>query len=78
MYEGKTFRSAEDGAITVDWVVLTAAIVGLGVATVVAVRPGINQTALKMQRTLITWSPNKFCERGSWGGHQVRCKDIHK
>ena len=26
----KTFRADEDGAVTVDWVVLTAAIVGLG------------------------------------------------
>ena len=28
----KTFRADEDGAVTVDWVVLTAAIVGLGIA----------------------------------------------
>ncbi|SLN50660.1 Flp family type IVb pilin [Roseisalinus antarcticus] len=26
------FRRDEDGAVTVDWVVLTAAIVGLGIA----------------------------------------------
>ena len=26
----KTFKSDESGAVTVDWVVLTAAIVGLG------------------------------------------------
>ena len=26
------FRADEDGAVTVDWVVLTAAIVGLGIA----------------------------------------------
>ncbi|CUH75712.1 hypothetical protein [Tropicibacter naphthalenivorans] len=28
----KTFRASEDGAVTVDWVVLTAAVVGLAVA----------------------------------------------
>ena len=28
----ETFRRDEDGAVTVDWVVITAAIVGLGVA----------------------------------------------
>ncbi|MEX3316894.1 Flp family type IVb pilin [Sulfitobacter sp. PS-8MA] len=28
----KNFRKDEDGAVTVDWVVLTAAIVGLAVA----------------------------------------------
>lgn len=30
----KNFKRDEDGAVTVDWVVLTAAIVGLGVAVV--------------------------------------------
>jgi hypothetical protein len=30
----KTFALDEDGAVTVDWVVLTAAIVGLGIAVV--------------------------------------------
>ncbi len=28
----KTFRNDEDGAVTVDWVVLTAAVVGLAIA----------------------------------------------
>ena len=31
------FRTSEDGAVTVDWVVLTAAIVGLGVAVVLVI-----------------------------------------
>ena len=30
----KTFRNDEDGAVTVDWVVLTAAIVGLGLVEI--------------------------------------------
>jgi Flp pilus assembly pilin Flp len=33
----KNFRRDEDGAVTVDWVVLTAAIVGLGVAVLASV-----------------------------------------
>jgi Flp pilus assembly pilin Flp len=33
----KTFKSDESGAVTVDWVVLTAAIVGLGIAVLTAV-----------------------------------------
>jgi len=33
----KNFKSDESGAVTVDWVVLTAAIVGLGVAVLAAV-----------------------------------------
>jgi len=28
----KSFRNDEDGAVTVDWVVLTAAVVGLAIA----------------------------------------------
>lgn len=28
----KAFRNNEDGAVTVDWVVLTAAVVGLAIA----------------------------------------------
>ncbi len=35
------FRNDEDGAVTVDWVVLTAAIVGLGIATLAAVSGGV-------------------------------------
>ncbi|PQO24230.1 hypothetical protein C2I36_03900 [Rhodobacteraceae bacterium WD3A24] len=41
----KTFRDDESGAVTVDWVVLTAAIVGLGIAVIVAVGPGITNLA---------------------------------
>ena len=37
----KTFCRDEDGAVTVDWVVLTAAIVGLGIATLAAVSSGV-------------------------------------
>ena len=33
----KNFRRDEDGAVTVDWVVLTAAIVGLGIAVLTTV-----------------------------------------
>ena len=31
----------EDGAVTVDWVVLTAAIVGLGIAVLLVLRPAM-------------------------------------
>ena len=36
----KKFCVSEDGAVTVDWVVLTAAVVGLAVAIVVALTNG--------------------------------------
>lgn len=35
------FIQDDDGAITVDWVVLTAAIVGLGIAVIATVAGGI-------------------------------------
>ena len=41
----KNFRKDEDGAVTVDWVVLTAAVVGLGVAGVSTVSGGIGNLA---------------------------------
>jgi Flp pilus assembly pilin Flp len=37
----KKFKNDEDGAVTVDWVVLTAAIVGLGIAVIASVRGGV-------------------------------------
>jgi Flp pilus assembly pilin Flp len=37
----KRFSKDEDGAVTVDWVVLTAAIVGLGLIVMAAIRPAI-------------------------------------
>ena len=36
-----TFKNDESGAVTVDWVVLTAAIVGLGIAVLAAVSDGV-------------------------------------
>ena len=41
----KNFAADESGAVTVDWVVLTAAIVGLGIAVVASVRTGVNNVA---------------------------------
>lgn len=41
----KKFRKEEEGAVTVDWVVLTAAVVGLGVAGVSTVSGGVNTLA---------------------------------
>jgi Flp pilus assembly pilin Flp len=37
----KGFKSDESGAVTVDWVVLTAAIVGLGMVVMTTVGGGI-------------------------------------
>ena len=37
----QTFKNDESGAVTVDWVVLTAGIVGLGLAVLSAVGSGV-------------------------------------
>lgn len=41
----KRFRGDESGAVTVDWVVLTAAIVGLGIAVLSTVKTGVDDLA---------------------------------
>ncbi|MEM9240209.1 MAG: hypothetical protein AAGB07_09540 [Pseudomonadota bacterium] len=46
----KNFRKDEDGAVTVDWVVLTAAVVGLGVAGVATVSDGISALAGEIEK----------------------------
>ena len=37
-----TFRKDEDGAVTVDWVVLTAAVVGLAIAAYSTIEDNAN------------------------------------
>ena len=41
----KNFRKDEAGAVTVDWVVLTAAVVGLAVAAYTAIETNTNSLA---------------------------------
>jgi len=41
----KAFKNDEAGAVTVDWVVLTAAIVGLGLVVMTTVGGGIENVA---------------------------------
>jgi hypothetical protein len=38
------FAKAEDGAVTVDWVVLTAAVCGLGLLLLIPIGASINST----------------------------------
>ncbi|WP_210530202.1 hypothetical protein [Rubellimicrobium arenae] len=52
----KTFLSDESGAVTVDWVVLTAAIVGLGVLVLGSVRTGANDLATDIKTNLVNTS----------------------
>jgi Flp pilus assembly pilin Flp len=54
----KNFSNDEDGAVTVDWVVLTAAVVGLGVAALAAVRGGTGALTSKINSHLSNVSIN--------------------
>ncbi|MCB1339202.1 MAG: hypothetical protein KDK10_17695 [Maritimibacter sp.] len=48
----QNFCRDEDGAVTVDWVVLTAAIVGLGIAVLTSVSGGTTSLADKISGEL--------------------------
>jgi len=50
----KNFRRDEDGAVTVDWVVLTAAIVGLGIAVLTSVGNGTTALGDRISSQLST------------------------
>ncbi|MBM1221558.1 hypothetical protein JQU17_11695 [Ponticoccus sp. SC2-23] len=52
-----TFIRDEDGAVTVDWVVLTAAVVGLGIAVLTSVSNGAEQMAENIETELNTAVP---------------------
>ncbi|KAB2885699.1 MAG: hypothetical protein F9K34_04730 [Albidovulum sp.] len=54
----KKFNNEEDGAVTVDWVVLTAAVVGLGVAALAAVKKGTGSLTTKINSYLSSQSIN--------------------
>lgn len=47
-----TFLSAEDGAVTVDWVVLTAGLVGLGLAVSTVVSSGVQDLTTDVDEQL--------------------------
>ena len=49
----KTFKNDESGAVTVDWVVLTAAIVGLGIAVLAALSGEIQQVTDAIESDLV-------------------------
>lgn len=53
----KNFFAAETGAVTVDWVVLTAALVGLGLAVMAVVSDGVGDLSNSMADELVSQSP---------------------
>ena len=54
------FLSDEDGAVTVDWVVLTALVVGLAVAAYAGIQGGSTDLALNIQSYLLSLLPGSI------------------
>ncbi len=54
----KNFARDESGAVTVDWVVLTAAIVGMGIAVVASVRSSTDALGTKISQAVGSVSVN--------------------
>ena len=55
----KNFKDDEAGAVTVDWVVLTAAIVGLGLAVVGTVRTSVDGLGEKIATSIGEIEPSQ-------------------
>lgn len=53
----KRFQKDEDGAVTVDWVVLTAAVVGLGLIVMAAIRPAIGNLSTAIAEDIEAAAP---------------------
>ena len=64
----KNFKNDEDGAVTVDWVVLTAAIVGLGIAVLASVSSGTTSLADKISSNLSNQTITDYTSTPSTGG----------
>ncbi|MCU0802103.1 MAG: pilus assembly protein [Rhodobacteraceae bacterium] len=56
----KTFAKDEDGAVTVDWVVLTGAIVVLGLLVMSTIRPGLTSAAATINTSLSNAAAGNF------------------
>ena len=64
----KNFRKDEDGAVTVDWVVLTAAVVGLAIAAYNSIESGATSLTQATGDFLIDQDPQAAAGRNIQGG----------
>lgn len=60
-----SFKNDESGAVTVDWVVLTAAIVGIGIAVVATISSGVTNASEGINSELEVASDFTFSFGGS-------------
>ena len=63
------FLNDESGAVTVDWVVLTAAIVGLGIAVLSSVGGGTTELAGKISSSLAAGEVNDLSDLNAGFGN---------
>ncbi len=56
----KNFRNDESGAVTVDWVVLTAAVVGLAVAAYSSIQSGAEDMTKATSSFMGSKTPGSF------------------
>mgnify|MGYP001801013694 CR=1 FL=1 len=54
------FLAAEDAAVTVDWVLLTAALVGTGFAMIAVISAGLNDLTNNVAEELSMIDPSDF------------------
>jgi Flp pilus assembly pilin Flp len=53
----RVFLASDDGAVSVDWVVLTAAVVGMALAVVTLVSPGFENLGVDMRNEMANTRP---------------------
>ena len=56
----KNFIASESGAVTVDWVVLTAAVVGLAVAAYSSIQTGASDLTSRTNTYMGSQNPGSF------------------
>ncbi len=64
----KNFRKDEDGAVTVDWVVLTAAVIGLGTVAYTQISGGAVGLATDVNSALSDATISTGTNAGAAGG----------
>ncbi|MEO1549837.1 MAG: hypothetical protein AAFR93_05320 [Pseudomonadota bacterium] len=52
------FVKDEEGAVTVDWVVLTAALVGIAIGLLAIIRTGLTSASSGIQNVLVAQTPS--------------------
>jgi hypothetical protein len=68
-----TFLRSEGGAVTVDFIVITGAIVGLGIAVIANVRAGVTNLATSVETSLSSASVAALGTLGASGLDPAAC-----